>query len=168
MSSRSVLKRGNPLLNQVCTVVSDIKSAKPIISELCETLSFIQSLYEFKRGCGIAAPQIGHLLRINVVEYEGQRLILINPEIVKHSPNKVPIKEGCLSFFDYRGNVPRYESVVVQALDEHGKQQTIEASGNFAMVLQHEIDHLNGILFVQYLENLDNDLRPVDGMPRIP
>ena len=85
-----------------------------------------------------------------------------------HSEEKVSIREGCLSFFEVRGNVPRYKSVTVSALNENGAPFTIEAKNEFAMLLQHEIDHLNGILYVQHLPGMEKDLYPVERMPDIP
>ena len=165
---RPIIKRKNPLLETVCAPVDNIDQVKEIISDLSDTLAEIRKLYDFKRGHGVAAPQIGHLIRINIVEYGEDRRVLVNPKIVEHSPDKVSMREGCLSFFDYRGNIPRYRSVTVSALDEKGLPFTIKATDEFAMLLQHEIDHLDGILYVQHLLNKDRDLYLVEGMPNIP
>ena len=155
-------------MSNVCTRVLNIKEARPIIEDMMDTLMSIAQLYEFKRGHGIAAPQIGHLKRLNIVQYDGATRVLINPEIIEHSAEKRPIREGCLSFFDVRGNVPRYTSVTISALDENGRQFTLRANDDFAMLLQHELDHLDGILYVDRLPNGDKDLYPVEHMPAIP
>lgn len=139
-----------------------------MVAQLSNTLTGLHKLYNFTRGSGVSAPQIGYLSRISVVEYDGIRHVLINPEIIEHSPDKILIREGCLSFFDYRGNVARFQSVGVKALDEKGISWTINASGNFAMLLQHEIDHLDGILFVDRLPGKDDDLYLIADMPIIP
>lgn len=165
---QSVIKRGDPLLGKVCTDVRDIDEVRPVIVDMMDTLMHIAQMFEFKRGHGIAAPQIGHLKRLNIVQYDGATRVLINPEIIEHSAEKRPIREGCLSFFDVRGNVPRYTSVTISALDENGRQFTLEASDDFAMLLQHELDHLDGILYLDRLPNGDKDLYPVENIPAIP
>lgn len=165
---RSIIKRGNPLLGEFCKPVTNIDYVKEIISDLSDTLMEIKKLYDFKRGHGVAAPQIGHLVRISIVEYGDAKHVLINPRIVEHSAERIPIREGCLSFFDCRGNVPRYKSVTVNALNEEGLPFTINAVDEFAMLLQHEIDHLDGILYVERLPGMEKDLYPVEGMPCIP
>jgi len=165
---KPVLKRGNPLLAQVCQPVTDIEKVRPIILDMKDTLIHIAGLYDFKRGHGIAAPQIGHLVRINVVQFDGIMQVLINPTITDISSDQIPIREGCLSFFDVRGSVSRYKAVTVTALDENGCPITIKATDNFAMLLQHELDHLDGILYVDRLPNGEKDLYPVEGMPNIP
>ncbi len=165
---RSILKRGDPLLLRKSEVVVDTNSVADIVRELSETLTAVQQLYDFTRGSGISANQIGYLSRVSVVEFEGVRTVLINPEIVEHSLESEAIREGCLSFFDVRGNVNRYRSVVVRALNECGEPIELTTSGSFAMLLQHEIDHLDGILYLQRLQQGESDLYPVPGMPVIP
>ena len=107
-------------------------------------------------GVGLAAPQVGVLLRLITVEvpedYEREgdpaaSLILINPEIVKATGSQLDPPEGCLSIPHWIGNVPRAERVVVKARDLDFKEVRIRAEGFLARVLQHEIDHLDGILF---------------------
>jgi peptide deformylase len=147
----SVLKKGNPLLRQPSLEIKDITQAQSLINHLWDTLFAIQKLYTFKRGSGIAAPQIGELWRANAVEYAGQQYTLINPSIIWHSDEQKPIREGCLSFFNYRGNALRYEAVTIQATDRDGKQFTIDANGDFASLLQHELDHLDGELYNNHL-----------------
>jgi peptide deformylase len=164
----SILKRGDPLLTKVSQPVVDLKNAVSIIEALSDALTRLQRLYKFSRGSGLSAPQIGYLSRISVVEYEGIRRVLINPEIIDHSVEKPLIKEGCLSFFDYRGQVPRYRHVLVKALNEQAEVVQISAQDNFAMLLQHEIDHLNGILYVDRMADEGKDLTIVPDMPNIP
>lgn len=164
----SVLKRGDPLLAKVSQPVEDLNQARTITAALSTTLDEVQSLYNFERGSGISAPQIGQLFRISLIEYGGIRQVLINPEIIDHASVRTPIREGCLSFFDYRGAVPRYSFVKVRALNDQGDEVTITAHNDFAMLLQHEIDHLDGILYVERLANQDEDLRFIENMPAIP
>ena len=139
-----------------CTIVSDYESVRGIIKDLEDTMDHLKTTYGFKRGIGLSAPQIGESFRISVAESSnGQRYILINPEILENSSEKKPIREGCISFFEYRANVSRYEYVKVKAFD---KKYFVEGNKDFAMLLQHEIDHLNGILYVDHLPNGDKDL----------
>ena len=103
-------------------------------------------------GIGLAAPQVGRNQRVIVVdagddpetESTAKLYKLVNPEIVAHS-GKVKSPEGCLSIPGVRETVSRYESVEVSYLDEHGEKQLLKADGMLSIVLQHEIDHLNGI-----------------------
>lgn len=134
--------------------------AKAVIADLIDTLKSSE-----RPGVGLAAPQIGHNLRIVIIESEGYerdkgeivdripRKILINPKITKFSKEKVVIEEGCLSVPTIMGNVKRPKKVKVEAQDEKGKKICINASGFLARVLQHEIDHLDGILFIDLIED---------------
>lgn len=114
-----------------------------------------------ERGVGLAAPQVGILKRLVVIHVpEGyddeedpeQTLTLINPEIVKAGGSEFDF-EGCLSFPDLIGEVPRYRWVNVKSLDEDGKARRFRARGILARIIQHEIDHLDGILFFDRMED---------------
>jgi len=135
-----------------------------------EIKSFIRDLLETLRtserpGVGLAAPQVGKNIRIIVLESCGWKndkdelvgviplKILINPEVIKFSEEKDERFEGCLSVPDYNGYVTRPKKVKVRALDENGNEVIIKASGFLARVLQHEIDHLNGILFIDHIKD---------------
>jgi len=112
--------------------------------------------YYQEEGIGLAAPQVDILQRIITIDIEGDKqnqLVLINPEILA-SEGETGIEEGCLSIPGFRALVPRKEKVTVKALDRHGKEFTLDADGLLAICIQHEIDHLNGILFVDYLSPL--------------
>jgi peptide deformylase len=104
-------------------------------------------------GIGLAANQVGQLLQIIIVDisYEGNPLILINPKIIA-TCGKVSYKEGCLSIPNHFYYVNRHNQITVEALDINENPINIEASGLLAIVLQHEIDHLHGKLFIDYLE----------------
>jgi peptide deformylase len=104
-------------------------------------------------GIGLAAPQVGKSLRVIVIDVEDSAYQLINPEVVK-SEGSATIEEGCLSLPGYYGDVVRPEKVTVKAVSRTGKPLRISASGMLARVLQHEIDHLNGVMFVDRLESL--------------
>jgi peptide deformylase len=111
-------------------------------------------------GVGLAAPQIGIPLRVLVAEYEDESAVLINPEIVKSDGEEIGT-EGCLSIPGYVGdNIRRFAKVTVKARNEKGTAIKVTAEGWFARVLQHEIDHLNGILYTDRLERRA-DLREV-------
>jgi len=100
------------------------------------------------RGLGLAAPQVGKNLKIAVIEIDHELFVLINPEIKKLSGEILVMEEGCLSFPGKFLPVPRYEKAKIKAIDMSGKKQIIRAKGLLARALQHEIDHLNGVLFI--------------------
>ena len=104
------------------------------------------------RGVGLAAPQIAQSIRLFVAEFEDHKVAIVNPEIVK-AEGEVLGTEGCLSIPGYVGeNIRRAEKVVVKGQDVRGKNMKVNAEGWFARVLQHEIDHLDGILFLDRLD----------------
>lgn len=149
--------------------IVDIGQAQRLITDLKDTLHHVQSIYSFTRGSGIAAPQIGELLRANVIEFEGREYTLINPKITDHSDEQIVVSEGCLSFFDYRWNVLRWADVTVEALDEHGEPQVIHSNGdpNLASLLQHEVGHLDGVLCDSLLAPGEESVHRPE-MPHIP
>ncbi|MBI2846332.1 MAG: peptide deformylase [Chloroflexi bacterium] len=106
-------------------------------------------------GVGLAANQVGVLLRLIVIQIpEQDPLVLVNPKIVKRSGERI-IPEGCLSIPGYRGEVKRSERVLARALDLDGKEVRIKADELLAQAIEHEIDHLDGILYTDRLESLD-------------
>lgn len=113
-------------------------------------------------GIGLAAPQIGKLLRLIVVDLQPNKisapLVLINPEIVEISKEKSIREEGCLSLPDQYADVSRPAWVKVRYQDETGAKHEIAGDGLLAACLQHEIDHLNGVLFVDYLSALKRNI----------
>jgi peptide deformylase len=101
----------------------------------------------------VAAPQVGVLLRIAVIELPEQELItLINPEMVKKEGERI-VQEGCLSIPGYFGEIKRAETVKVKAKDRHGKQFRLKAEGLLAQALEQEIEHLDGVLYIDHLES---------------
>lgn len=126
---------------------------RKLLDDMMETIEDI--------GYGLAAPQVGILKRLIVVRTKDDRLKykLINPKIVKKSEDMVCATEGCLSVPDLVGDVDRHESIVVKATDPKGKNIKIEAEGLLARVFQHEIDHLDGTL---YIDKADNIREPED------
>jgi len=117
-----------------------------LIDDMFETMRAAQ-------GIGLAAPQVGRTERLAVIEIEGQPLVIINPEIVGESGSEKS-EEGCLSIPDIYGDVERSARVVVHATDREGLDFELEAEGLLARCLQHEIDHLHGKLFLDYLSFL--------------
>ena len=101
-----------------------------------------------KDGVGLAAPQVGHNIRVIVINTQDGILALINPRILRKSWKKEILEEGCLSLPEIFGLVKRSAKVSLVALDKKGKKIKFQASGFFARVIQHEVDHLDGVLFI--------------------
>lgn len=136
--------QSNPILRQKAKEIKQINAQiKQLALDMAETL-------EAHEGLGLAAPQVNQLLRLIVVkpDPEQKALILINPRIKKASRRKTIIQEGCLSLPDIFVAVERSEKITVEALDIEGRAIKIKAKGLLARVIQHEIDHLDGILIV--------------------
>ena len=113
-------------------------------------------------GIGLAASQIGVPLRVSVVDLSlgrrgGELLVLVNPEFVTRDGMQLE-EEGCLSVPGFNATVARPAEVVVRALDRHGAERTIEATGLLARALQHELDHLDGVLFLDRLRGIKRDI----------
>jgi len=113
-------------------------------------------------GIGLAAPQVGKLLRVVVIDLAPDKvpapMTLINPEIIAKSDEKATREEGCLSLPDQYAEVTRPAWVKVRYQDENGARREIEAEGLLSACIQHEIDHLNGVLFVDYLSPLKRNI----------
>lgn len=133
-----------------------------------ELLDFITALEETMRagpgGVGIAAPQVGRFQRIAIVDVSAKpkiehhgRLVLINPEIVEYA-DFVKGREGCMSVPDFTGNVMRPDKITLEYFDEHGQPHTLTTSGFESRAIQHEMDHLEGLLFLDRLVSRRNDL----------
>lgn len=138
---------GSPILRTETTPVAEVTDElRQLIDDMFETMHAAQ-------GIGLAAPQVGRSERLAVIEIEGQKLVLVNPEIVSESGTDKG-EEGCLSIPDVYGDVERAARVTVHALDRDGKAFEIEADGLMARCLQHEIDHLHGKLFLDHLSFL--------------
>jgi peptide deformylase len=129
------------------------KISKPVLSITSHITTLLDDMKEtlhIENGSGLAAPQVGVLRRIAVVEYEDKYYELINPRILKSSGEAVE-EEGCLSINGFRGKVKRPETIKVQYIDRDGKKHNEEIAGIVARIFCHEIDHLDGILFVDKL-----------------
>lgn len=137
-------------LAKVCAPVEKIDDElNAFIDDMFDTM------YEHE-GIGLAAPQVNVLSRVITIDIEGDKqnqLVLINPEIIASS-GETGIEEGCLSIPGCRALVPRKEKLTVKALNRKGEEFTLEADGLLAICIQHEIDHLNGVLFVDHISAL--------------
>ncbi|WCH29489.1 peptide deformylase [Aeromonas salmonicida] len=154
MAILDILTVPDPKLRIKAEQVEDITVVQSLIDDMLETL------YTTENGIGLAATQVGRkeaIVIIDLSERRDQPLILINPEVMSGT-DKVFGQEGCLSIPDYYADVERYSSVVVSALDRHGNQLTMESSEFLAIVMQHEIDHLDGNLFIDYLSPLKQQM----------
>ncbi len=138
----------DPVLRQKAKKVTKIdNSIQKLIDDMIDTLRADPN------RAGIAAPQVGVLLRIAVIEVPEQELItLINPEIVKKEGERL-VQEGCLSVPGYFGEIKRAETVKVKALDRYGKQFRLKAEDFLAQALEQEIEHLDGVLYIDHLES---------------
>jgi peptide deformylase len=138
-----ILEYPNEILRNTSEKVKDPTSVeiKQLILDMTKTL-------RANNGLGLAAPQIGKNLQICVIEIENELFVLINPEIKNLSKEKINSQEGCLSLPNKFLNIDRHKRIKVKATDTNGKKQIIRARGLLARVIQHEIDHLNGVLIV--------------------
>ena len=146
----------DPILKQKSKRVSTIDgSIKRLIRNMIETI------HSEPGRVGLAAPQIGIPLRVIVIGLpEEEDIAIINPEIVRRRGERL-IDEGCLSVPGYFGQIKRAESVTVKGRDQNGKEIRIKANGLLAQVLEHEIDHLNGVLYLEHLESMEQ-LRKIE------
>ena len=144
-----ILQEKDPILRKKAELVKNPGS--PEIKQLVEDM--IATMVGIK-GVGLAAPQVGAPYRIFTANIENKIFVFINPEIKDFSNNKTPFEEGCLSVPKIWGPVIRPKKLTVKALDENGKLFKIRAKGLLARVIQHEMDHLNGGLFIDKAEKL--------------
>ena len=159
MSILKVCRMGHPILRQQAQPLSPDPLHSSAVQQLIDDMLETMEDYE---GIGLAAPQVFQSLRLLVMGYPEDaasgpdalaQQVLINPEWIEQSTTCVEDWEGCLSIPDIRGVVPRHTAVSVRALDRAGKLVELDMSGLAARVLQHEIDHLDGILFPDRMED---------------
>ncbi len=147
MSILPIRVLGDPVLRE---------ETKPVEAFTPELQQLIDDMFETMhaaRGVGLAAPQVGRLERLTVLDVHGQQLVVVNPEIVERE-GTIKWEEGCLSIPELYGDVNRAARVVVEALDREGKPFTVEGTELLGVCLQHEIDHLHGKLFIDHLSLL--------------
>ncbi len=152
MVIRRILTADEPILHEKTKRVSQFDaSLHRLLDDLLETMRDAP-------GIGLAANQVGVPLQVAVIEIDGTITELINPQVVRRSGSSVDW-EGCLSIPGFVAEVERSEKVTVKARDRHGKEFRVKGDELFARALQHEIDHLNGVLYIDYLESLEELVR---------
>jgi peptide deformylase len=150
MAVLSIRNFPDPTLKQKAKRVRAIDgSIRKLISDMIETM------HSVPERVGLAAPQVGVSLRVIVIGLpETEDIAIVNPKIVRRRGERL-INEGCLSVPGYFGQVKRAESVTVKGRDQNGKEIRIKAEGLLAQALEHEIDHINGVLYLDHLESTD-------------
>jgi len=139
---------GDPVLRKPTKRVTEVTDElRTLIADMFETMYAAE-------GIGLAAPQVGRSERLTVVDVEGKKFALINPEMVSSDNTTEKAEEGCLSIPDIYGDVDRPATVTVRFTDENGESREETASELLGRCFQHEIDHLDGKLFIDYLSPL--------------
>jgi peptide deformylase len=154
---RPIVKEGDPVLRRVAKKVDPAEIADPLFQQMIDDM--FETMYAAP-GVGLAAPQINVSKRLFVIDTgedeehpEGTKHVVINPKI-ESAHEEVDLNEGCLSVPGLIGDIVRYERVAVTGLDREGKRIRLEGSDLFAQALQHEIDHLNGVLYIDKAKNI--------------
>ena len=157
MSKRKIVIEPDPILRKKSDNVEDVDDElRKLLDEMLETMYSAP-------GIGLAAVQVGILKRVIVIDILKEKdkknpLFLINPEIISKSKNTSIYEEGCLSLPGHFAEIERPAECLVKYIDYHGKEKEIKANGLLSTCIQHEIDHLNGILFIDYLSKLKRDM----------
>ncbi len=150
-----IVKYGNSVLSRVGEPVTSFdKKLEKLVADMWDTMYAAN-------GVGLAAPQIGVSMKICVIDISAgekpeSKLVLVNPSI-RNQEGKQKGEEGCLSLPHFRANTPRPETITVQAQDLKGKQVTLKGQGLLARAFAHEIDHLNGILYIKHIGMLKRE-----------
>ncbi|MBY0492751.1 MAG: peptide deformylase [Cyanobacteria bacterium] len=159
MSILKVARMGHPVLRTKARTLDKSELKNPVIQQFID--SMIDTMYEYS-GVGLAAPQVHEGLRVFVAMLdpdgrgEGDAVTFINPEILPIGDATVEGWEGCLSIPEVRGRVPRAQHIKVSALDRHGKRFELELKDFPARVVQHETDHLDGVLFLDRMKSFES------------
>lgn len=159
MSILKVAKMGHPVLREKARALDKSELKDATVQHFIE--SMIDTMHEYS-GVGLAAPQVHESIRLFVAMLdadgggEGEAAVFINPEILVKGDQTVEGWEGCLSIPDIRGRVSRAQHIVVSALDRHGKRFELELKDFAARVVQHENDHLDGVLFFDRMKSLES------------
>ncbi|MGV7959688.1 peptide deformylase [Photorhabdus tasmaniensis] len=154
MATLKILTIPDERLRQKCVEVANVEEIQGLIDDMLDTM------YSTDNGIGLAAPQVGRkeaVVIIDISTNRNQPLILVNPKIVEKE-RSVMGQEGCLSVPGYYADVERFEKVKVEALNRHGETITVESEDFLAIVMQHEIDHLHGKIFIDYLSPLKRQM----------
>jgi peptide deformylase len=162
MAVKETLIYPDPRLKLICSVIEEFDETT---AELQRDL--LDTMIAAGHSVGVAAPQIGVIKRAVVVDVSKSKLgkkqknhgllQMINPQILERRGNQIS-REGCMSVPDYTGNVARAEEIVVQFIDEHQQPHVIQAEGFEAIAIQHELDHLDGYLFIDRVSSIKSDL----------
>ncbi|UIE37612.1 peptide deformylase [Leptodesmis sichuanensis] len=172
MTRLQVMELGHPVLRRVAKPITEARrtSLQPLMDQLIQTA-------QQANGVGIAAPQVGISERLFIVASRPtpryphapvmEPTVMINPQIVSHSAERVKDWEGCLSVPGVRGLVPRYQAIAVEYTDRYGQHQHQELTDFVARIFQHELDHLNGILFIDRVESTQDLISEQDYQERI-
>ena len=161
MSILKVARMGHPVLRARARVIDRAAIATPPVQKLIDDM--IETMTEY-HGVGLAAPQVHESVRLFVAaldsgEHEGappEPVVIINPEITAVGPEMVEDWEGCLSIPDIRGRVPRAREIRVRAYDRRGERMELRAREYSARVIQHETDHLDGVLFFDRMSSMQS------------
>lgn len=151
----NILHEPDPFLRRVMKPV-----ANPAAPEIKQLVADMVVTMRKAKGIGLAATQVGYDGRVIVIETKDGALACVNPEIIERSRELEPGEEGCLSVPGTYGFVQRHKRVTVRSFTPDGQEQTHKASGLLARVFQHELDHLNGIVFIDKVESFSDDEVP--------
>ena len=157
MTIKPIVLIPDPILRQKSAPIERVDDALRAFAD-----DMLATMYEAP-GIGLAAIQVGEPIRMLVADVSGEEeekdpKVLINPQIVASSDERNVYEEGCLSIPDYYADVERPAKVTVAFLDRDGKERTLEADGLMATCIQHEMDHLDGVLFVDHISKLKRDM----------
>ena len=157
MSQRNIVIEPDPILREKSEALDKVDDhLRKLLDDMLETMYAAP-------GIGLAAVQVGILKRLIVIDISKDKekknpLFLINPQIISQSNNKSTYEEGCLSLPGHFAEIERPAECKVEYLDYNGKEKVITAKGLLSTCIQHEIDHLNGLLFIDYLSKLKKDM----------
>ena len=157
MSQRKIVIEPDPILRKKSKILEKVDNdLRKLLDDMLETMYSAP-------GIGLAAVQIGILKRLIVIDISKEKdkknpLFLINPEIISKSENTSTHEEGCLSLPGHFAEIERPAECHIKYIDYEGKEKEIKASGLLSTCIQHEVDHLNGILFIDYLSKLKKDM----------
>ena len=154
---RPIVAEGDPVLRRIAKRVNPKELVDPLFQQLIDDM--FETMYAAP-GVGLAAPQVNVSKRLFVVDTgedeehpKGTKHVVINPKI-ESTQSEIELNEGCLSVPGFIGDIMRYERVVVTGLDRNGQKLRLEGGDLFAQALQHEIDHLNGVLYIDKAKNI--------------
>ena len=162
MAVRDIRVYPDPVLKQMAVCVLTVDES---VGELVQDL--VDTMRASGHSVGVAAPQVGDLRRVAVVDVSHSKLgceqhnhgllEMINPQVIERSGSRV-FREGCMSVPEYTGNVTRAERIVVEFTDRRGQLRVVESQGFEAVAIQHELDHLDGLLFLDRVSSLKSDI----------